>query len=178
MNYLVLHPEDIHAAPDDQPALVASLHALQLIAEPLQHQTGYLTGDGFLQLITFLGCMPYVELQETQDDKEFCFVRFTQITPQATLLTGRNTARPRCPQCHAALIHWQPFAQTWPDSRPCPKCDANIAADQIRWRENAGLGRFFIKIAGIHPSEAVPSDALLNHLQLTTGLSWRWFYVQ
>ena len=42
----------------------------------------------------------------------------------------------------------------------------------------AGFGRTFIEIRGIYPSEAVPTDALLDKLQRLADGPWKTIYIK
>jgi hypothetical protein len=58
----------------------------------------------------------------------------------------------------------------------CPACGAASAPYQLNWRHNAGCGRLFVEIWGIHPHEAVPADALLACLHEHTAQHWSYCY--
>ena len=180
MNYLALAPSDNQYIIQSWSPLVQLLTHWKLINTPLKHSQGFLAGGRFMELITFLGCMPYIETDEVEG-KEFCFVRFDGPYEQSRLIAGDNTVRPRCPHCQGAIMDWMPIKAAWEDgerSTECPRCGESYSAETVNWKENAGLGRCFIMIGGIHPSEALPSERLLTILKEHSGFDWTWFYVQ
>lgn len=180
MNYLVLTPKDHTEVVDDWSSLHIALTDAEFIKAPLAHADGFLVGEQFMELITFLGCMPYIETEEIPD-KEFCYVRFDGPYQQSRLVAGNNTVRPRCPHCRGAIMDWSPIAQAWDNkqmSTACPRCGEHYDAATVNWKENASLGRCFIYAGGIHPSEAVPSERLLQTLAQVSGQEWKWFFVQ
>ena len=55
---------------------------------------------------------------------------------------------------------------------------SNGQLTDLSFRKAAGIGHTFIEIRGIYPSEAVPTDALLNRLQRLSGGPWRTIYIR
>jgi hypothetical protein len=176
---LFLHPVDAGAScPRD--LLVDTLRRLGMIdAAWAGAGNAYLVGHGFLQLITFMGCSPRVELEPPAGgDTDFCHI-VVHALDGPRLLAGTNTRPPRCPACRkviaidvASLLRDRP-------GRPvvCNHCHARHSLDGLGWRRDAGFGRLFVEIRSVFPGEAVPVDRLVNALAGTTGCHWDYFYL-
>ncbi|MCP5142675.1 MAG: hypothetical protein H6926_05130 [Chromatiales bacterium] len=178
-NRLVLHPLSARDSLPDLGPLRARLLGVGLIGD-MQDDGTHLAGPRIMELITFLGCMPYLPMEPRDDGGDYAFIRLSGPYRRARLLAGRNTVRPRCPHCNGVIGDWQPIKLAWESIAEwtCPKCGEASDASEIRWRENGGVGRVLIEIGGVHPSEAVPSDELRGLLKDVSGFDWGWFYVQ
>jgi len=143
----------------------------------------YLVGPKFLQLITFLGCSPYLQLEPPTDgSNDFCYVQICGPFQAPRLLSAGNTRPPRCPSCGKGLTQWQQLEAVWAKGGSeqkivCPLCNYGTSPVDLNWRRKAGFGHYFIAISGIFPEEAVPLPALLDYLR-GNGAPWRYFYLQ
>jgi hypothetical protein len=180
---LFLHPADPEVA---LPAgnLVPVLESLGLVGQALPHRDhSFLVGPRFLDLISFMGCSPYVELEpSTEGTTDFCHLVIHSF-PSPRLLFGANTRPPRCPRCRKPVSHGaeQLAAMASTDIQTaltCPHCAAVSPLDALRWRQDGGLGQVFVEVCNIFPGEAIPVDALLRRLVTECGTEWDYFYLR
>jgi len=140
-------------------------------------------GEAFLQLITFMGCSPHIELEPPPQGGPFCYVRIDGPWSEPLLRHGRNTQAPRCCACRARITDWQGLLPVWLERTQdpivdCPRCDHRQRPLDLGWRRTAGFGRLFIVVEDVFPGEAVPVPALLANLERTMGGPWQYFYVR
>ncbi|MCU0934638.1 MAG: CpXC domain-containing protein [Gammaproteobacteria bacterium] len=187
---LVLHPEDPTVQPSSWQALGEALIAVGLAGPELPCADGprLLAGPRFLDLLTFLGCSPYVEVvpptgvaDPCQALARFCHLRVAPFSAEPSLRRSRQGPAPRCPRCRAP-VEGEPTdlgaaVRTGTDW-VCPHCGRASPTHALDWRQSAGAGQAFLEVWGIHPGEAVPGDELLAALAQLTGGPWRWFYEQ
>ena len=191
-NKLLLHPKDpdCHVA---EAELADGLRALGLIGAPVQlaRQAFYPAGEHFLQLVTFLGCSPAIELDPPGDPTQleaasasgsFCHV-FLNDSPQACFRGDNNTPAPRCPHCREPLADWpaqrsawraNPLAAQW----ACPTCGQSGDPAGLLFRNTAGVARSWVEMRGIYRSEAVATSALLDCLRELAGCDWKTIYLR
>ena len=190
---LILLPVNPDCAPVNSALLAGALQSLGLIgaARDINGATFYPTGDHFLQLITFLGCSPMIELEPPADrealavdsrDGRFCHV-FIDSGDTLRFRSDSRTPTPRCTHCRAPLENWPMVLQGWQDDPAndrwhCPQCGGNGRITALGFRKTAGFGRTFVEIRGIYPSEAVPGEALLNTLKTLTECAWATIYIK
>jgi hypothetical protein len=175
---LTLHPKDPNTSPATAAELVRLLDSIGLLGAPLDPGNAvFRVGDRFLQLISFLGCSPYLRLEPPEDGSDnFCHILVRGPFDRPRLLYGEGTRAPRCPACGAALTGWR--AQAGSQVIGCSACGAKHPPDRITWGKHAGHGRLFVEIRNIFPGEAVPVDELLSRLgELDCG-EWGYFYLQ
>jgi hypothetical protein len=144
---------------------------------------GYLIGDKFLQLITFLGCAPHIEISPPENPEQwhqFCHIEF-QRHSSAHFFKGLNNPKCACPECKARvtallpdMLDWQPGTK----SLTCPKCQTSSLTEQLNWRHGGGFGQFFIVVHSVYPNEAVPTDQLMSLLKTSSGFAWDYFYFE
>ena len=183
-NLLVLYPDQL-ATVADEAALIARLRRIGFIADTFNfgNEQHYKPGDEFLFLITFLGCSPVVSLGEPgKTGDEFCHIAFMH-SEKARFIGGDNVKPPRCPSCGHRDMQWPQAVSTWQEAPEschwgCPACHHSLPLTELKWRQCAGFGHYFIKIWGIFEGEAVPSEKLMDELQQTTGVRWRYLYYQ
>lgn len=173
---LLICPTDPDWQAADREALVRLLAGVELIGSPLAG-TGdrrWQVGERFLDHVCFLGCSPSLELAPRSDGRPFCHVRLIVASEGPRLIREDRRRPPRCPWCRAA----QPEAQLRDDrpAWPCPACGAQLSAAALDWGRGAGIGRCFVVVANVFPSEAVPGDELMRTLAENTGVEWRYFY--
>ena len=191
---LVLYPAHIDQSAVDTATLVATLRGIGLLAAPTCHDpaSGYRAGKHFLQLVSFLGCSPAVELEPPPDPVEcahacasgkLCHIR---IPPQENRIRFRADNRlpaPRCPHCRKAEEHWPQLLERW-RANPgrteweCRICGHHGRLFELNFRQRGAFARSFVDIWGIHPAEAVPDHALLATLGELSGGHWNYLYLQ
>ena len=169
--------------PITREAPLARMVKLGLIGAAFGNRPGsYLTGPRFLQLITFLGCSPHLQLEPPADgSKDFCHIRLRGPFETPRLLCAGNSRPPRCPCCGKGLTHWRQLEVGWSNGLSdqkivCPSCGQSAPPADLNWRRKAGFGHYFIEITGIFPEEAVPLPALMEGLR-GDGADWRYFYL-
>lgn len=190
---LILLPADPDCPAVSTDRLATELQAIGLIgpARQLDSDRFYPTGPHFLQLITFLGCSPMIELEAPSAPAtlatdsasgKFCHV-FLSSSESLRFRADPRTPIPRCPACRAPLADWQPLLKAW-QAHPknsrwhCKQCGHKGDITALSFRKSAGFGRSFVEIRGIYPSEAVPGEALLNTLKSITGTDWCTLYIK
>jgi hypothetical protein len=190
---LILLPADPTCPAVGTELLAAELQAIGLIGPParVNKETFYPSGENFLQLISFLGCSPSIELEPPADPLalavdsaagRFCHV-FLSSTDTLRFRSGLHPPAPRCPQCHTPLADWPSRLHAWqtdPENSEwrCKRCLHTGDITRLGFRKSAGFGRNFVEIRGIYPSEAVPGDALLKTLQSVTRGDWSTLYMK
>lgn len=190
---LLLHPSD-HLCPTVSVELLSDrLQAIGLIGQPVKlgDSRFYPTGENFLQLITFLGCSPAIELDPPPDpalidaasaEGRFCHV-FLTCTDELQFRADARTQPPRCPHCRVPEQMWQEKIKAWQKDRAnirwrCPDCDFTGLLTDLAFRKTAGFGKSFVEIRGIYPSEAIPGEALMGTLRALTDSDWKAIYIR
>jgi hypothetical protein len=181
---LVLTPKSPYLLPDDLAALLARLSKIGLIDTPLESGQGYRLGERFMQLVTFMGCSPFIRLEPNASGEPFCHLLIDGPHPRPKLLFGQNTRPPRCPACRKPLREWRTNLETWLGKADrwqasCPLCGHHQDPVTYDFRHSAGCGRLLLCVENIFPQEAIPSPELLNTLKCTSsGTLWHYFYHQ
>lgn len=182
---LVLHVRDPAYVPASVAAMERVLTQVGLIGQAWgdARQHRYLIGERFLQLVTFLGCAPAIELEPPANgNAEFCYVGLSDIYASPRFFADSQDVLPRCPHCRKRFDDWQPAIQAW-QADPnfqirCPACQQSLSPLELDWRQSAGFGRMFISIFNIYPREAIPTEALLSALNKATNQHWDYFYTR
>jgi hypothetical protein len=190
---LLLHPADPGTAAVPEDRLVQELQAVGLIGERkfLENAAFFPVGEHFLQLVTFLGCSPAIELDPPDDPQElesasaagrFCHI-FIDSGEQLRFRGDSQTRAPRCPCCHSPEPEWQAGLQSWQAGNheaawTCRNCGYRGHVSDLVFRKTAGFSRTFLEIRGVYPAEAVPGPALLNTLAALTGNEWTSIYLR
>ena len=175
---LILHPEDIQYIPHSVANILQQLKSIGLISKPGNDASMYLAGNEFINLLTFLGCSPNINLSPDEGDN-FCSISIPDIHETTVLLGYTSMIIPRCPSCKHKVADWKQHFHHWKTgdyTYTCSECQTETPVAKARWRQEAGYGRFCIAINHIHPHEAVPSDKLLNALQQASDTCWTYFY--
>lgn len=189
---LVLYPADPDC-PRPAPALLERrLQALGLIgpAFTCAGATAYPVGERFLQLVTFLGCSPAIELELPADEPartlacesgRVCHVRLVQTTDGLRFRADARLPAPRCPGCRQPVSDWPARLADWQrdpahSSWCCGSCGYRGRLYDLNFRKHGGFGHTFIEIHGIHPAEAVPVSALPGALRELSGCDWKILY--
>jgi hypothetical protein len=191
---LVIYPAQVERPAIETATLVAALQTIGLIAAPVcgDPASGYRAGEQFLQLVTFLGCSPAIELEPPSDADEctracangsLCHVRFLPAEHRIRFRADNRLPSPRCPQCRKAEDRWpELFGQWRADPREhrwtCRECGYSGSLFDLNFRRRGAFGHSFIDIWGIHPAEAVPGETLLTTLGTLSGCDWRYMYLQ
>jgi hypothetical protein len=181
---LILSPEDPYFVPLQPDAILNRLEKIDLIGRPLENGEGFLLGDAFMQLVTFMGCSPAIRLEPSDSGEAFCHLLSKGPYPKPRLIEGKNTQPPRCTACRKRIEDWSTLLQDWSEKEAgwtfnCPHCDDPQDPARLDFRQSAGCGRFFLLIENIFPQEAIPSPNLLNTLQQESeDQPWRYFYQQ
>ncbi len=184
---LVLSPADPFYLIQDIKSLIARLRSIHFCAGPMQKLNGhhYLLGDRFMQLVSFVGCSPFIRLKPTEDGQPFCHLVVDGPYPKPIFLQGRNTTSPSCKQCRKRIPDWQPLISQWlmqPETFQaiCPYCGHQQNPASYNWRQSAGSGRLFLFVENIFPNEAIPSPELLKTLEAgdQDSAAWSYFYIQ
>lgn len=175
---LLLYPKDPARTPPPLETVAARLGKIGLLGAPLDLSHGtFRAGTRFLQLVTFLGCSPFLRFDPpAEGGDDFCHLAL--IGPFATprLQYAANTRPPRCPRCGQRLESWREFADT--GAIRCTACDTAHPPHLLEWGKNGGSGRLFIEIRDIFPGEAVPGEELLAELRDLECGEWSYFYLQ
>ncbi len=182
---LILHVRDSAYVPADIVQLAQQLREIGLIGKPWgeDSQQRYLIGERFLQLVTFLGCAPAIELEPSADaHTEFCHIGISPLYPVPRFLADSQGVLPRCPHCRKRFANWQGAVAQWHENpayqAQCPACQQLLSPVELDWQQSAGFGRCFISIFNIYPREAIPTEALLHTLEQATQQSWNYFYLR
>ena len=182
---LVLHVRDPAYVPASVADIEQVLVKVGLIGTAWGDSTQrrYLIGEHFLQLVTFLGCAPAIELEPpVNGHAEFVHVGISDIYPAPQFIADSQDVLPRCPYCRKRYKDWQSAIQSWQIDATyqtqCPTCHERLSPMQLDWRQSAGFGHFFISIFNIYPREAIPTEALLRALNKATDQSWDYFYIR
>lgn len=170
---LFLTPQNVQDCCDLN-VLQKLLLELKVIAEPIQQENlyrSYQAGENFAQHVIYAGCSPHLRFSpESIGDLKFCHIALHGPFDQALIQTGQNTVKPRCPACRGRLADWAKRINK--SAMPCAHCGQVLDAVELDWRQQAAVGRLFLEIRNVFPSEANPSDTLMKQLGLSTGFAW------
>jgi Zn ribbon nucleic-acid-binding protein len=189
-----LCPVDPDCPAIDSAVLTDRLQAIGLAGNAVAVGTEsiYPTGERFLQLVSFLGCSPAIELDLPDDPVErmaacaagqACHIRISQSGSQPRFRADSRRAAARCPACRQPVADWETRIAAW-RSNPadsgwhCSHCAHEGRVFDLNFRKSAGFGHTFIEIWGIHPSEAVPVTTLLDALENISRCKWKTLYVK
>jgi hypothetical protein len=183
---LALTPQDPLFLPANIDKIIDLLRGIQFCTDPVEGLGGrhYRLGDRFMQLVSFMGCSPFINLEPTADGEPFCHLFIDGPYPRPVFLSGRNTTAPRCEACRKRISDWEVLIDAWkaaPETfqASCPHCSHKQNPATYNWRQSAGCGRLFLFIENIFPNEAIPSPELLTALaSCEAHVPWRFFYIQ
>lgn len=190
---LLLHPADPDCTPPAATTLAAGLQAIGFIAAPVAVADGvfYPTGANFLQLVSFLGCSPAIELEPPADPAALATARergsfvhvYIDSGPRLRLRAANGAPPPRCPACRQPVADWHAAVSAWREDPAalawtCRHCGHAARLTDLQFRRTAAFARAWVEVRGIYPSEAVPNDALLARLRELAGCDWRYLYLQ
>jgi hypothetical protein len=175
---LILYPKSLTGNPTTATGLIGHLTAMGLLGAPLDELNNlFRVGNRFLQLGSFVGCSPYLQLEPPADGSDnFCHMLLHGPLESPRLYYGEGVRPPRCPSCGTALIKWRQDVSS--GLIGCRECGAKQPAEAIAWGKHAGYGRLFVEIRNIFPGEAIPAAELLNSLRDLDLGEWGYFYLQ
>lgn len=178
-NRLVLFPQQADSQPVLSVVIIDQLSELGLIGKSLQPgESTYLPGPEFMRLITFLGCSPVVSMGERgegdNDGPNQYFIEVSDVNDSVVAICGVNKTVPYCPECR----HKPPGRNVSDDAvdtvLSCDQCGFESSLYLWDWHHQAGFGRHWISIQGVHEGEAAPGEKLLNTLHKLSGLAWNY----
>jgi len=158
---------------------VANIHQILVLLKKLHFidqkisDTRYSTGDGFLSLITFMGCSPDIEL-DPHENVPYCYIEI-ESSEALRFISGINTKPAPCPKCKQGITNVPDPANS---KLRCPGCNEKVKTSELNWRKSAFLAKSWIRIGNIYELEAVPNDQLLNALKSETGEKWKYAYIR
>lgn len=173
---LIFHPRDAQQTIPRE-SLVQSMREIGFIAEGLAGHEGdcYAAGGHFIDLLSFLGCSPVINLSPEDGDK-FCYIELMDL-PAAELISGSQAFQPRCSQCRLPLPDWKRQLNTR-STIQCHECMTEMSLEQVNWKQSAGYASQFMLVHNIYLHEAVPVERLLMTLQaISHNKAWNYFYV-
>lgn len=185
---LVLHPQDADYAPESSGMIQETLYDLGFIGEPCSlpdsgnEEHGFLAGERFLQLLTFMGCSPNINLApQCKSDRDYCHIVLSPIYAQTHFRSHVRDVFARCPACGRRDADWQRLIERWQVNTSlkkylCPHCDESMSLYDLGWRQLAGFGRFFIEVFSIFPHEGIPTGNLLSSLEGACAQPWTYFF--
>ncbi|MGB5541082.1 MAG: hypothetical protein WBO37_13400 [Gammaproteobacteria bacterium] len=190
---LLLHPQDPDCAPVDPAVLADALQDIGFIAAPVTVPDGmfYPAGEQFLRLLSFVGCSPAIELDPPADPAaleaarasgSFCHV-YLSSSARPRFRADPRTHAPRCPVCRQPDRDWHRHLAAWREDPAmiewtCSSCGHTGRLTGLQFRKSAAFSCTWVEVRGIHPSEAVPDEALLTRLRQLTACRWQYIYLQ
>jgi len=102
---LIFFPKSIDNTFDNKILLKILTQAQFIESEPAE-DNHYLPADKFLNLITFLGCSPSINLAPVKNELH-CFISLLKQTPQAEYLGATSHVNPKCPACGKRIANWK-----------------------------------------------------------------------
>ncbi|MGB5475265.1 MAG: hypothetical protein WBQ78_17550, partial [Gammaproteobacteria bacterium] len=90
---------------------------------------------------------------------------------------------PRCPACRQPDRDWDRHLAAWRKDPAiiewtCSRCGHAGRLTDLQFRKSAAFSCTWVEVRGIHPSEAVPDEALLTRLRQLTACRWQYIYLQ
>lgn len=184
-NRLVLYPRQANTVISES-VLAEALAKIGFIDGPfmLEGDKRYFAGEHFIDHISFLGCSPNINLQPAEpgqdEDTEFCHVSFF-LADTPMFLAGDNLMPPSCPSCRKrqqsgdlGISVWQTVTEdmNW----QCEHCGMEHPYAALNWRHTAAIAQTSVHVWGVHESEAVPNESLMNCLRALDVGEWEYFY--
>ena len=163
----------IAGEPPSGERLIQALRRIGFVGAPLAGD-GFLPGERFMQLLSFMGCSPFLRLEPTDDGSPFCQIRLTGPLPQPQAFPDAGGRPPRCPDCRAPLGDWQ--ERLTGATVRCTACGTDLALASLAWGHHAGAGRLFLEVWEVYPGDGRPSEGLLAALKEAGGAPWHWFW--
>jgi len=182
-NFLYLYSTDLTYFPENISQFIQQCQQYEFIGQAANNlgQNYYHIGDKFLNMVTFMGCSPYLKIYpENENDTDYCSAYISDDT-SVTFINSNSNTGPRCPNCRKLVRSESELWKDWHSGNEkksilCEHCNTSISFQDLDWRKNAGLVNFTIRISNIFPKEAIPSEQLLSQLKLFTNVEWKYFY--
>lgn len=159
---------------------IDKLRTLGLLGRPWRDGR-YEIGTEFLDLVSFLGCAPSLQLAPLEDshDLRFCHIH-PVIAPECQRFSVSTLApAPRCSDCGNQHSKWKnhlPFHTD--DTLACTACGASAPAPEWVWRNRTYcLSDLQIRIMNIYDSEAIPAQQLIDCLNEVDDGNWNYCYI-
>lgn len=183
---LVLYSENNDCAPKSVAAVESMLISLGFIeANQSASSVTFEPGEQFMNLVSFVGCSPVINLKEMNSAQTAGMPRIevilSDVSERPVFLYGKNTRPPRCNSCSAKLTDWDQqlgIADNADYRIRCDSCQADNDVCAFNWGKHACLTRFYIAINGIYPREAIPMDSFLNELVPVFNSKVSYCYIQ
>jgi len=180
---LILYPVSTDYVPKSWVNIKLSLNQAGFIGKSISSiNESYYVGDNFLQLITFLGCSPHIQIEPEDDNNDsYCRIVLSELNDNIDFRFLARDVIARCPKCRKKLDSWSDWLNQWKESSSavfvrCEHCDSALSLFDLNWRHNAGFASCFIDIWNIYPQEAIPTEELLSILSEATGEEWDYFF--
>jgi hypothetical protein len=172
---IVLHPVNPWAILQDAPGLLESLRRIGLIGPVFSHigEIHYRAGIRFTDLVTFR--------QDVAPEPASRHFSLLETTDEPAFLGAGNAHAPGCSGCGAKLTNWTDQLLEWHQARQryswsCGGCGKKMPVQELAWGATGGIARYSVDIWNVGEGEAVPSAALISHLETLTFEPWRYFY--
>jgi len=183
-NNLYLYSTNLNYFPDDFPEFIYQCQSFNFIGELAANlgENHFHVGDRFLEMISFLGCSPFIKIHPDNDyDTNYCSIYIPDQLESIRFINTNDNKGPRCPDCRKLVKN---ASYLWVDWKPgnekkvlqCEHCNISFMLQDMDWRKNAGIVSFAVKISNIFPKEAIPTDQLMKHLKILTNVEWKYFY--
>ena len=172
---LYLTPRDTGQLPDPDRVFscLQDLHITGTLLHEAPDKRVYTAGEDFMRHVIYAGCSPHLHFEPQEPhDRNFCHVALLGPYDRPEVITGENTANPRCPHCRSHLADWE--EQIHSGQLECLECRKSFPPWQADWRQQAAAGRYFIELRNVFPGEASPGDRLLSELRKATDTEWRY----
>ncbi len=175
---LVLYSNSAESPLTEIGTIINSLQEMGLLGQPIYPgKDRFLTGERFLQLISFVGCSTNVCLApKTDQDTGYCHLIIKGPFSQPRLFWGKNKRPPRCPACKETISDREDNIDNW--TIRCSKCGNTTKLEDINWGRQAGYGHIFIEISNVFSGEARPVHDLLVNLGQLTDSKWDYFFAE
>ncbi len=174
---LYLAPDQPDFTVQDLSSFVSALQDIGLIShsmDPDNNDTGYYSGERYLDYIAYMGCAPAIQFEATDGNHNFCFIRLHRYDVAELIYSNTQSRAPHCPACNKPVRSWQHNMNG--RSILCDSCNTRSGIEKFDWRKMSGYARLFIEITDIFPKEAIPQQILLDKLSALSGTDWQYFY--
>ena len=181
---LVLHPVPADYAPSSWKGLQTGLEQAGFLGEKYGSYSDrlFLVGERFLQLITFMGCAPHIQLEPPKtESKDFCHIGLSPIYSHSEFRSGERDVFAHCGKCGARITQWMNAVKLWRQDNlasdlTCDRCGESQLLYHLNWRNKAGFARLYIDVYSVFPREGIPTNELLSILEKFSGVAWTFFY--
>ena len=109
-------------------------------------------------------------------DPNTYYIELPDASDEIRLIAGTRVRAPICPQCGVEKTYKREIPGSALDVIDCDQCMYKGEAYRWNWRRQAGFGRTWINIWGVHEGEAVPGEKLMDELEKLSGFVWNYAY--